>query len=217
MAAQISIAVGLLTFAALLIAVLNGWTEHFDHAAVLALRHGSNPSVPLGPSWLVRLFIGITSLGSSIFLGLLAALAAGFLLMTRRTSDGLFVLTSVIGGWCLFNVIKLAVGRPRPDSGLHIVQAFDFSFPSGHATDSTTTYLTLALLFAASQPSSRMRRAGTGIAMVLIALVGASRIYLGVHYPTDVLAGWCCGLAWVLACWLAKARWTKADGRSGGR
>lgn len=204
--AKTLIIVGILTFIVLLIAVLNGWTERFDHAAVLALRHDDNPSLPLGPPWLAHLVIDVTDLGSSFTLGLLAAFVAAFLFMTRKTSGALFLLISAVGGWCLFNVLKLVVGRPRPDSGLHLVQASDFSFPSGHATDSTATYLALALLFVSAQASSRVRRYGIGVAAVMIALIGASRVYLGVHYPTDVLAGWCCGLVWALVCWMAKSR-----------
>ena len=211
--ARTSIAIGSLLFVSLMVAVLNGWTERFDHAVLLVIRHRDDTSIPLGPSSLVHIFIAITDLGSSIALGIIAAAIAGYLFIVGKRSDAVFLLFSLIGAWCLFNIIKLAVGRPRPDIGLHVVPASGFSFPSGHATDSSATYLALALLFAATQSSSRLRACGYALALVMIALIGSSRVYLGVHYPIDVVAGWCCGLVWVLVCWLVTERLTLARSR----
>jgi undecaprenyl-diphosphatase len=206
--AKTSIAIGSLLFLSLMVAVSNRWTESFDHAVLLAIRHRDDTSIPLGPTSLVHMFIYITGLGSSTTLGIIAAVVAGYLFIAGKKSDAVFLLVSVIGAWCLFNIIKLAVGRPRPDIGLHLVPASGFSFPSGHSTDSSATYWALALLFAATQSSSWLRACGYALAIVIIALIGASRVYLGVHYPVDVLAGWCCGLVWVLVCWLVTRRLT---------
>jgi undecaprenyl-diphosphatase len=196
----------LVLFLMMTILVLMGWTQRLDLSTLLALRHPNDPKTPLGGSSLTQLFIDITGLGSSMALGLFTASVVGYLLMIRNRGKAVFLLTSVVGAWCLFNAIKFAVARSRPDSILHLVQANGQSFPSGHSTDSAATYLALAILFSATQSSSRLRRYGFLVAAVVIALVGASRVYLGVHYPSDVLGGWCLGTAWVLICWAISKR-----------
>ena len=112
----------------------------------------------------------------------------------------------------LVDVLKQIFERGRPDLVPHAVQVFSASFPSGHATLSAVTYLTLGALVARLAPHRLAKAYVLGVAIVLTLLVGTSRVYLGVHWPTDVLAGWCVGAAWAIACWLV-AVWLQRRGK----
>ena len=113
----------------------------------------------------------------------------------------LLLVVAVSLGTVLSSTLKLLVARPRPDLIAHVVQVHTMSFPSGHATLSAVTYLTLGALLARVQPNRRLKAFLLGLALILTILVGASRVYLGVHWPSDVLAGWCVGAAWASLCW----------------
>ena len=110
------------------------------------------------------------------------------------------VALSVIGGTVLSFGLKLVFERPRPDLVAHLVEVQTASFPSAHAMLSATTYLTLGALLARFEDRRRLKSYVLGVAIGLTVLVGISRIYLGVHWPTDVIAGWCAGAAWAVAC-----------------
>jgi undecaprenyl-diphosphatase len=114
----------------------------------------------------------------------------------------LFVLLASAGGWILNSALKSVFGRPRPDIVPHLRDVMTLSFPSGHAMTSAAVYLTLGALLmrAASRPVTKLYCMAA--AMIATLLIGASRVYLGVHYPTDVLAGWMIGMAWALLCWI---------------
>jgi len=116
------------------------------------------------------------------------------------------MLSAVIGGIVLNDLLKIAFARARPDFVTHMARVFTMSFPSGHATLSAITYLTIGALLARSQPSFTLRLYFMSLAAFLTVIVGVSRIYLGVHYPTDVLAGWCMGAAWATGCWMIMTR-----------
>jgi undecaprenyl-diphosphatase len=122
------------------------------------------------------------------------------------------MLIAVFGGIALNDLLKAAFARPRPDFVTPAARVFTTSFPSGHAALSAITYLTVGVLLARSQPSFRMGIYFMALAAFLTVLIGISRIYLGVHYPTDVLGGWCIGVAWAIACWTIAAR-LQAGGR----
>jgi undecaprenyl-diphosphatase len=107
----------------------------------------------------------------------------------------------VLGGTALNSLLKLVFARPRPDLVTPLTQVLTLSFPSGHAALSAIGYLTLGALLAQAQASRAIRIYFIVVAVALTLLVGVSRVYLGVHYPTDVLAGWCIGLAWAAICW----------------
>ncbi|PDS81204.1 phosphatase PAP2 family protein [Rhizobium sp. L43] len=201
-----SIAGGLFLLQRLTSEVLEGETFRFDEAILLALRRPGELAVPIGPSWLTHAVGDITSLGGVTVLTLMTVLVTVYLLLDRRWPIAIFVFSSVLTGWLASTLLKILVARPRPDIVPHLVEVSDLSFPSGHAMVSAVTYLTLGALLARTQryPSTRIFVMGAGVFLAVI--IGLSRIYLGVHYPTDVFAGWCAGALWALGCWLISKR-----------
>jgi undecaprenyl-diphosphatase len=191
--------------------VAEGGTGRFDRAILLALRNPQDPADPIGPRWFEEMARDVTALGSTVVLTLITLAAIGFLLMLRRRAAALLVAVSVGGGVLLSNLLKFGFARPRPELVPHAVKVYTASFPSGHSMLSAVTYLTLGALLARVQPRRRLKLYLLGLAVLLTVLVGASRVYLGVHWPTDVLAGWCMGAAWAILCWLA-ARWLQRRG-----
>jgi undecaprenyl-diphosphatase len=211
-AASFLLAVALLGFGWLAAAVPAGGTDGFDRAVMLALRNPADLADPVGPAWLERAARDLTSLGSVTVLALTSLAAVGFLCMVRKRAAALLVLASVGGGMLLSALLKDAFGRARPDLVPHGVEVHTLSFPSGHAMLAAATYLTLGALLARVQPHRRVKAYLLTVAVVLTVLVGVSRVHLGVHWPSDVLAGWCVGAAWALLCWMA-ARWLQRRGQ----
>ncbi len=191
--------------------VSEGETKHFDTAIMLALREPGDLGNPIGPYWLERSATDVTALGGYPVLSLMTLGVIGFLLMARKWGASLLVLVSIGGGMLLSAGLKNLFARPRPDLVPHGVEVLTASFPSGHATLSAVTYLTLAALLARVQSRPRVKTYLVGVALVLTLLIGASRVYLGVHWPTDVMAGWCVGAAWAMGCWVV-AVWLQRRG-----
>jgi undecaprenyl-diphosphatase len=187
-------------FAELADEVADGETHAFDRAVMLSMREAGDPDDPAGPEWLELAARDITSLGGTMVLALLTVAAVGFMLMNRRWGGAIFVAVSVAGGSLMSAGLKDLFDRPRPDLVPHAVEVTSASFPSGHAMLAMVTYLTLGALLAEVQPRRRFKVYILSWAIGLSLLVGLSRVYLGVHWPTDVLAGWCIGSAWALAC-----------------
>jgi undecaprenyl-diphosphatase len=133
---------------------------------------------------------------------MLSLAAATYLLLEGKRHAALFVTLAVGSGWLLSSLFKLAFDRPRPDLVPHGVYVYSTSFPSGHAMMSAVTYLTLGALLARLHRPRALKAFFLGIAVVLTVVVGLSRVYLGVHWPTDVVAGWAAGSVWASACWL---------------
>jgi undecaprenyl-diphosphatase len=131
---------------------------------------------------------------------------AGFLVLQRKTHAALFVLVAVGGGLLLSSLLKMGFDRPRPDLVPHGSVVYTASFPSGHSMMAAVTYLTLGALLARVQPRRSLKLYLLGLAVLLAVAVGVSRVYLGVHWPTDVLAGWALGAAWALLCWTVALR-----------
>jgi undecaprenyl-diphosphatase len=181
--------------------VIEGELLAFDRIVLLAFRDAANPSVPIGPPWLLEAARDITSLGSNIVLGIILFAVVGYLLLAGKRAVTWMILGAVLGGVALNNSLKFAFARPRPDFVTPAVQVFTASFPSGHATLSAITYLTLGEVLARTQSEVRIRIYFISLAAFVTVLVGLSRVYLGVHYPTDVLAGWCIGAAWAMGWW----------------
>ncbi len=181
--------------------VLEGETHAFDSAILLALRDPQDLANPLGPGWLEEGARDFTGLGGYAILTLLTAAAVAYLLMAGKRGAALLVLVSIVGGTLLSTGLKLGFERPRPDLVPHATRVYTASFPSGHAMLSAITYLTLGALLARVEKSRRIGAFIMVLAILVTLLVGASRVYLGVHWPSDVLAGWSVGAAWASLCW----------------
>lgn len=194
--------------------VLEGETQALDEAVLLWFREPGNPADPIGPSWVLEAVRDITALGSFPVLGLVVIAALIFLLLTGKRVIALLLAVSVVGGTIVSSVLKEFIGRPRP-SIEHAAEVFTASFPSGHALVSAVTYLTLGALLARTQERAAVRGYIIGLAVLVTLMIGVSRLYLGVHYPTDVLAGWCLGAMWAGLC-LIVAVWLQRRGEAEG-
>jgi len=192
----------LLAFMKLASEVFEGETQSFDKKILLALRDPSDLSKPIGPQWMLGSALDITSLGSDTVLGLAVFFVGGFLLLQGLWRRALFVVTASLGGWFLQASLKQLFQRPRPDVVPHLREVLSMSFPSGHALQSAVVYLTLGTLLMHIADRRLTKLYCMTVAVLATMLVGVSRVYLGVHYPTDVLAGWLLGLSWALVCWM---------------
>lgn len=199
-------AVLLFAFIKLASEVIEGETLAFDTSILLALRVAGDTADPIGPPWFESAMRDLTALGSTVVLAIITLAIAGFLLVTDRRRLALLLVLAVSLGTVLSNTLKFIVARPRPDLVAHVVQVHTMSFPSGHAMLSAVTYLTIGALLAYDQSSIRVKTYILGVAIFLSLLVGISRVYLGVHYPTDVLAGWAIGGAWASFWWLITSK-----------
>lgn len=174
-----------------------------DRAVLLAVRDPADPAEPLGPRWLEEMGRDLTALGGTAVLTLVSAAAALFLWMARRPRSVALLLVAIAGGQVLSLLLKHGYARPRPDLVPHGSYVYTASFPSGHSMMSAVVYLTLGALLARVLPRRRMKLLVMACALGATALTGVSRVYLGVHWPTDVVAGWALGASWAVACWLA--------------
>lgn len=179
--------------------VLEGEFAGFDNAIILALRAPGNLADPIGPPWLREMGRDVTALGSPIFITLVLLTVVGYLMLIRKRAAALLMAIAVLGGGTLSTVLKMVFNRSRPDIP-RAIGDLNASFPSGHATLSAVAFLTIGILLVRVTPEPRLRTYFMTIAVLLSLMIGLSRIYLGVHYPTDVFAGWCVGGAWALLC-----------------
>lgn len=203
--------------AALLLLIL--WFGHelsegdgasIDRAIMLAMRVPGHPELPAGPGWLPSTMRDITALGSFIVLTFVVAATAIFLALHQRMRSVALVLGATILGSVVVTVIKAIISRARPDLIDRLMVEVSHSFPSGHAANSAIVYLTLATLLFPVLPDRRMRAFVLGVALLLTFLIGISRVYLGVHWPSDVVAGWVFGSGWAMLWWWIELRWLGA-------
>ncbi len=201
-AAVLVVVAGALAFLSVADEVTDGHTKHFDEGLMLMLRHPGDISRPIGPHWLRLAAMDLTSLGSVIVLILIVLIVMGLFAAQRRWRESLLLFCACGSGLLLVDILKLVFGRERPPLAMHAVEVGNASFPSGHATLSAIVYLSLATLVShfASRRRERGYAIGAGIFVTLV--VGCSRVYLGVHWPTDVMAGWALGAAWAMLWWL---------------
>lgn len=206
LSAWLIVAGGLWGFIELMEIARDASPHDFDTAILLAFRSAGDPATPIGPAWMEGVVRDITGLGGTAVLTFITVASVLYLLVARKPRTAWFLCAAIAGGQVLSSLLKLGVERPRPDLVSHLVDVHTLSFPSGHAMLSAVTYLTLGSLLARIMPDRASRVYVIGIAVLLTFLVGMSRIYLGVHWPSDVLAGWCAGAAWAMLCWLIARR-----------
>lgn len=195
----ILIGAALFAFFKLASEVAEGDTMAFDRFILTGLRSSADPTIPIGPAWLPEAMTDFTAFGSPPGLLLVCATVAIYLLLSGRLRTAVFVFAATTGGMAMGGLLKLVYARPRPTLVPHLVDVASSSFPSGHATDSALVYLTLAALLARTVPERTLRIYIICVAITLTLLIGSSRVYLGVHWPSDVVAGWTIGAAWALA------------------
>ena len=206
------VAAALFAFAKLSEEMVEGDTRAFDEYLLLSLRTAGNTSDPIGPGWFEEMMRDFTALGGTGVLITVTLAVTGFLIIARKRQMALTVAVSVISGMLLSQTLKWGFARPRPDLVPPLTQVYSQSFPSGHAMVSAVVYLTLGVLLARTPIRSAIKAYLLFIAILLTLIVGISRVYLGVHWPTDVLAGWAGGAAWALICWLAML-WLQSRGK----
>ncbi|MFP4054507.1 MAG: phosphatase PAP2 family protein [Phycisphaerae bacterium] len=201
LAALILAAGAIWVFAEIADEVLEQETRAFDRTVLLAMREADDPADPRGSRSIEEMGRDFTALGGVGIGAFVTAAALGYLLLRRKWGATLLVLLAVGGGIVLSLLLKVGFDRPRPDLVPHGSYVVTASFPSGHSMMSAVIYLTLGALLARLHSRRRIKLYFILLAVIVTVLVGVSRVYLGVHWPTDVLAGWAAGAGWAILCW----------------
>jgi undecaprenyl-diphosphatase len=201
----------LILIGAMGIVLSGGETHRLDEWLILAMRDPHDVADPWGPRWLEELGRDFTSLGSVGVLTFVTLTVAGYLWLHGKYRMMTLVLVAFLGGALLSLVLKSGFDRPRPALVPHGTYVQSASFPSAHSMMAAATYLTLGALLARVHPRRRTKAYVLGTAVMTTFVVGLSRIYMGVHWPSDVLGGWALGAAWALLCWFV-ARWMQKRG-----
>jgi undecaprenyl-diphosphatase len=192
--------------------VMEGDTTNLDTRIVRAFRKADDPSRPIGPEWVETGLLDLTALGGPTVLGLVVLSVVGFLLLQQRYHSAVVVLATAASGEIANYAMKNLFLRPRPDVVPHLRDVTSTSFPSGHAMESAIIYLTLGAMLMRLADRRLTKTYCIGISIFLTLLVGVSRVYLGVHYPTDVVAGWMFGFFWASLCWIVAKRFERETG-----
>jgi len=197
--------------------VMEGDTRALDTRILLALRSPDDPARPRGPAWLEFALLDLTAIGGSTVLALVVLAVVGFLVLQARYRTAAVIGVTAASGELVNALLKNMFMRPRPTVVPHLRDVVSTSFPSGHAMESAIIYLTLGAMLMRSVEGRMTKAYCLVIAIVLTLLVGTSRVYLGVHYPTDVIGGWAFGFAWASLCWLIAQRFDRESGVAGER
>ncbi len=193
---------GIALFALMAIPAASGETRAFDRDILLALRQSDNVAATAGPHWLGVLMPAITELAGTPLLTVLTIVLAGYFITKRASGSLAILLAVVIGQSIVVQLLKGAFGRERPDFLPHLVEATSPSFPSGHSASAAAVFLTLAAFIAHETRSASVRVYVFLVAIILALAVAFSRVFVGVHYPTDVIGGLGVGAAWAAFIWL---------------
>jgi undecaprenyl-diphosphatase len=204
-------------FVALAGEVMEGDTRALDTRILLALRNANDLAQPRGPAWLQFAMVDLTALGGSTVLGLVVLAIVGFLILQARYRTAFVIAVTAASGELLNEVMKRLFMRPRPTVVPYLRDVVSTSFPSGHAMQSGIIYLTLGAMLMRIAERPLTKAYCLAVAVSVTALVEISRVYLGVHYPTDVLGGWTLGFAWASLCWLIAQRYDRETGVAGER
>lgn len=182
--------------------VMNGDLRAFDNEILFALRTPDDLEIPIGGQFISMAMRDLTALGGVPVLMIVSAAVLAYLILRAQHATAAFLAIAILGGQVLAHFAKIGFSRTRPDLVPHAVEVTSASFPSGHSMMAAVTYLTLAVILCQIETQFRMRAFYISLAALLAFLVGISRLFLGVHWPTDVLAGWVLGAAWALGVWL---------------
>jgi len=193
---------GVWLFIAISEAVVEGSTQSFDEWILTSLRNSIDIGLPRGPLWLKEVMVDITALGGGTVIFLITSGVVLFLMLKKEYQSMWLILAATIGGTLLSFGLKELIGRERPTVVIHFMKVTSLSFPSGHSMMSAVVYLTQASLLARIEPVRKLKVYIIIVALFLTFIIGFSRIYLGVHYPTDVIGGWAVGTAWASFCWM---------------
>jgi undecaprenyl-diphosphatase len=186
-----------------------GETAALDRRILLALRNPANLSDPIGSRSFEEAMRDVTGLGGFTVVTLVTLVGVVAFLIHGRKRHALVLAGTVILAELSSDLAKTFYGRPRPDLVPHGSYVYSASFPSGHSTLSAATYFTLAVLIASLEPNRGTKAMVFVLAAVMVLAIGFSRVYLGVHWPSDVLAGWSLGGAWALGAWTVLRRLTR--------
>lgn len=197
----VGIGAGAVALLMLFATLIDRWPFAWDRAIMLGLRTPSDPGTPLGPGWLFPFMRDVTALGGGRLLTFIVLAVAGLLLVRRLYLAALLTVLASWSGGQVVALVKQHFGRARPDIVPRLIEVGELSFPSGHAASSAVVYLTLAALAMQAVRERRVRTYIVACAVLLVGLIGISRVYLGVHWPSDVLAGWSFGTFWALGWW----------------
>lgn len=196
-------AVGVLVFAEVADDMTEADGQAFDHHVLALLRpYADDPGRPWGPWWLKEAAADLTSLGGISVLGLFALIAILFLVIQRKWLSAVLLPLGLAGGVALSEGLKAVFERERPPAAVQAVETINASFPSGHALLSTVFYLTVAVMLTRAFPKRRLKALVLGVGVLVAVLVGVTRVYLGAHWASDVIAGWAVGAAWAMVLWL---------------
>jgi undecaprenyl-diphosphatase len=202
-AALLAAALAVLTFAEVADDMGEADGQAFDQAVLAAVRpYADDLGRPWGPPWLKEAAADLTSLGGISVLALFALIAVGFLLIMKKRLSALLLVVGLAGGVALSEGLKALFGRERPPAAFQAVETLNASFPSGHALLATVFYLTLGVMLTRAFPRKRLKAYVLGCAVLIVLLIGLTRIYLAAHWASDVFAGWSVGAAWSMALWL---------------
>lgn len=185
--------------------VSEGETAALDRRLLLALRTPGDPSDPAGPRGVEEAMRDITALGGFTVLTLLTIVAALLLIFHGRRREALIFTATVVAAQLSCDLLKGLYDRDRPGLVSHGSYVYSQSFPSGHSAMAAAVFLILATVTASVEPQRRTKALIYGVAISGVVAVGFSRVYLGVHWPTDVLGGWVLGASWALIAWLILA------------
>jgi undecaprenyl-diphosphatase len=199
LAGGLAITVAIGGFVALAAEAREGDVGAVDRMLLLIFRAPGDPGVMVGPRWVQEAARDVTALGGFTVLAMVSLVATALLLMHGRRMQAIVFAATVVMTQLASEGLKHMIARPRPELVPHFDLVYSSSFPSGHAMMSPVVYLTLAVVLASVTPRQNVKATLIGLAAVLAGAIGISRVYLGVHWPTDVFAGWVLGFAIVLA------------------